>query len=155
MWDGAVGGRSMARTFPSAGTYTVTCSVIVNGRNSSITQPITVEGGAPVSDLLLDRFSVDVEWQNHSGTTGSGKRIPCPELGNQTFLYWFFSETNMELAIKAIDGGDKFWIFISGLTDVQVLITITDTVTGAVRSYRNEMGTAFQPVQDTSAFPKN
>ena len=39
-----------------------------------------------------------------------------------------------------------------GLTDVNVVLTVTDTMTGLVRTYVNPQGTAFQPIQDTSAF---
>jgi hypothetical protein len=38
------------------------------------------------------------------------------------------------------------------LTNVSVTLTVTDTVTGAVRTYTNPQGTAFAPIQDTNAF---
>ena len=46
----------------------------------------------------------------------------------------------------------RFWTFAGGLTDVQVVMTVTDTRTGAVKSYTNPQGTPFQPIQDTGAF---
>ena len=53
----------------------------------------------------------------------------------------------------ALPGG-RFWVFHTGLTDVEYTLTVTDQVTGAVRSYRREA-----PAQpelcsqaDTSAF---
>ena len=47
----------------------------------------------------------------------------------------------------------RYWVFAGGLTNVNVVMTITDTQTGAVRTYTNPQVTAFQPIQDTSAFP--
>ena len=37
------------------------------------------------------------------------------------------------------------------MTDVGVVLTATDTVTGAVRTYTNPVGRAYAPVQDTNA----
>ena len=44
------------------------------------------------------------------------------------------------------------WVFASGLTNVQVNLTVTDVVTGTTNTYRNPQSTAFQAVQDTKAF---
>ena len=50
--------------------------------------------------------------------------------------------------------GRRAWTLMraAGLTDVRVVLTVTDTKTGAVRQYTNNLGTPFQPIQDTSAF---
>ena len=47
----------------------------------------------------------------------------------------------------------RYWVFAGGLTNVNVVTTVTDSQTGAVRTYVNNQGIPFQPVQDTSAFP--
>ncbi|MEP6769608.1 MAG: hypothetical protein ABJC61_13125 [Acidobacteriota bacterium] len=46
----------------------------------------------------------------------------------------------------------RWWVFAGGLTNVEVTLTVSDLHTGAVRTYRNPLGTAFQPLQDTAAF---
>lgn len=46
----------------------------------------------------------------------------------------------------------KLWVFAGGLTNVKVDLTITDMANGASKVYHNPQGTAFQPIQDTSAF---
>ena len=59
--------------------------------------------------------------------------------------------------VKVLDAcsfAGSTWVFAAGLTNVEVVLTVTDTVTGATRRYRNPKGTAFAPVQDTSAFPR-
>ena len=48
---------------------------------------------------------------------------------------------------------DEYWVFAGGPTDVGVEMKVTDTVTGASKSYSKTFGTPFQPIQDSSAFP--
>jgi hypothetical protein len=43
-------------------------------------------------------------------------------------------------------------MFASGMTNVGVTMTVTDTMTGATRSYDNPNLTAFTPIQDTNGF---
>jgi hypothetical protein len=57
--------------------------------------------------------------------------------------------------VKILDGcalNDRFWVFLAGLTDVGVTVTVTDTWTDEVKVYTNNRGTAFQTVTDTAAF---
>ena len=54
--------------------------------------------------------------------------------------------------LNACGLNSKFWVFAGGLTNVQVDLTVTDTQTGAVKTYQNPQSTAFLPIQDTSAF---
>ena len=59
------------------------------------------------------------------------------------------------MVIKVLDGcgvNARYWTFAGGLTDVNVIATVTDTHTGTIKSYVNAQGTSFQPIQDTSAF---
>jgi hypothetical protein len=51
----------------------------------------------------------------------------------------------------SVNGG--YWFFASGLTNVGVQINVTDTLTGVNKPYSNTLGTPFEPIQDTSAFP--
>jgi hypothetical protein len=77
------------------------------------------------------------------------------QLTPDTGYLWFFSASNAEAVVKVINGcalGSHFWVFAGGLTNVDTMITVTDTVTGMVKNYLNPANTPFQPVQDTSAF---
>ena len=100
------------------------------------------------------RFSVRVNWSVPSqGTSGLGSALPL--VGGDTGHFWFFTDSNVELVVKVVDGrslNSKFWVFAGGLTNVDVTITVTDTLTGAARTYHNPPNTAFQPIQDTAAF---
>jgi hypothetical protein len=99
------------------------------------------------------RFRVEVAWEAPNGHRGSGRAV---ELTSDSGYFWFFSPDNVELVVKLLDGCfdpfDSFWFFAAGLTDVAVEITVTDTMTGAVKRYHNPLGSAFEPVFDTAAF---
>jgi hypothetical protein len=87
---------------------------------------------------------------------GSFQAAQVGPLGNSSGYLWFFSPDNAEAIVKMFPGcslGGDYWLFAAGLTNLRVVINVTDTVTGAVRTYTNPAGTAFQPIQDTAAFP--
>ena len=73
---------------------------------------------------------------------------------DQTGFFWFFISSNIELAVKMLDGralNGKFWLLYGGLSDVEYTIRVTDTVTGGVRTYRNEPGNICGRI-DTESF---
>ncbi len=99
-----------------------------------------------------NRFAVTANWTTVDGQTGAGQAV---SLTADTGYFWFFSASNVEMVLKVLDAcsvNRSSWVFAGGLTNVKVDITVRDTVTGAVRTYHNPQGTAFQPIQDTSAF---
>jgi len=70
-------------------------------------------------------------------------------------LFWFFDPANLELTVKVIDGcgvNGHRWVFLSGLTNVEVTTTVTDTEGGAKKTYSNPLNRNFRPVFDTAAF---
>ena len=85
------------------------------------------------------------------GTSGVGT---ATALTGDTGDFWFFSANNLELIIKVLDArviNNKFWVFYGALSNVEYTITITDTQTGAVKTYTNPSGN-LASVADTSAF---
>jgi hypothetical protein len=101
--------------------------------------------------FMAGRFKVTATFDAGHGNAGDAHAVPVGDSG----LLWFFSSSNIEVALKVLDGcalGGHFWFFAGGLTDVQVTLLVTDTQTGATRTYHNPLGTAFAPIQDTSAF---
>jgi hypothetical protein len=112
-----------------------------------------VAGGTRLC-LQGGRFAVDVTYVL-ADAAGSGAGTTLP-LTVDTGAYWFFSQANIEMLVKVLNGcatGNHFWIFAAGLTNVQVVLTVTDTQTGAARRYVNPQGTPFAPIQDTAALP--
>ena len=98
------------------------------------------------------RFAVRAAFDAGLDVAGDASAVP---LTDDTGYLWFFNPANVEAVVKVIDGcavGGHFWFFAGGLTDVHVVLTVTDTERGAVKVYQNPPNTAFQPIQDTSAF---
>ena len=122
---------------------------------------------ANASTLCVDRqagdkrFKIQVAFQTSQGggLSGAGTAIPLSSLGvNSGGLFWFFGASNPEMLVKVIDGcgvNQKFWVFYSAGTNAGLTTTVTDTVTGATKTYTNPDLTAAAPVQDTSALPCN
>ncbi len=103
--------------------------------------------------LADGRFQVQVRWWNFAGRTGPGRAVP---LTGDSGYFWFFEDDNLELVVKALDGGtinDRFWIFYGALTNVEFQLVVTDTVTGEVNAYLNPERT-FASRGDTTAFPR-
>lgn len=111
----------------------------------------TCEPGPGALCLLDGRFRVEVAWETGEAA-GDGTAIA---LTDQSGLFWFFDASNIELVVKALDGrpiNDHYWIFYGALSDVKYEIRVTDTTTGAVKTYFNPAGNLCgQP--DSAAFP--
>lgn len=102
--------------------------------------------------LSNSRYQVRAQWVARDGASGAGQVL---NLTGDTGAFWFFSLSNVEMVIKVLNGcglNRRYWTFAGGLTDVNVILTVTDTETGTVKTYTNPQGTPFQPIQDTSAF---
>lgn len=101
--------------------------------------------------LTSARFRVQVSWRASDGRTGAGTAVPLSE---DTGSFWFFNAANLELMIKILDArsiNGRFWVFYGALSDVQYTITVTDTESGAVKTYENPQG-RLASIADTSAF---
>jgi photosystem II stability/assembly factor-like uncharacterized protein len=105
--------------------------------------------------LLGGRFSVTLEARDpRSSQTVSGVAMSSGD------RFGFFSLPDLtgdpqfpEVVVKMIDTraiAGKFWFFYTGLTSLDYTLTVTDTVTGAVRTYLS--ATAFCGGADTQAF---
>ena len=117
---------------------------------------VTAVSGCPgdASTLCLngDRFLVRADWTDAAGNTGHAAAVP---LTGDTGYFWFFSASNIEVVVKALNGcafNSNYWVFAGGLTNVDVLLTVVDTQRGTTKTYRNTLNTAFAPIQDTTAF---
>ncbi len=116
----------------------------------SSTQPCEADGDT----LCLNggRFRVEVEWQTAGGDVGSGQVVPAGTADSG--LFWFFRSSNWELLVKVLDGcgvNGHFWVFAAGTTNVQFVLNVTDTLTGAVASYSNPPGRPADAITDTQA----
>lgn len=107
--------------------------------------------GGPVLCLNNDRFEVKVTWTTKTGA-GPGQ---ASQLTDESGFFTFFDPSNVELTVKVLNGcslGGHYWVFMSGLTNVGVRVTVTDTKAGKSKTYNNPQNQTFTPVLDTKAF---
>ncbi|MDP6581208.1 MAG: hypothetical protein QF681_11170 [Vicinamibacterales bacterium] len=98
-----------------------------------------------------NRFKIEVDWTT-SNRSGAAVLLAS---GFDTGIFYFFNPDNTELVVKLLDGceaNNHFWLFAAAATDVGYDLTVTDTDTGAVKTYTNPRGTAAPVVTDTTAF---
>jgi hypothetical protein len=98
------------------------------------------------------RFRTFMTWTTKQGQSGVGRVVQdTPD----SATFWFFDPSNTEVLVKVLDGcavNQRYWVFISGLTNVQVNISVRDLVKQTVKTYSNAQGHAFTPILDTNAF---
>ncbi|HEX2162568.1 MAG TPA: matrixin family metalloprotease [Thermoanaerobaculia bacterium] len=110
--------------------------------------------GAQTLCLTGGRFRVEVDWATSQGTSGEGQVVPGVS-SNDSGLFWFFAPDNWEMLIKTLDAcpvNDRLWVFFAATTNVELVVTVTDTETTRVKSYFNPLETTAQTVTDTDAF---
>ncbi len=137
-------GEYAASTVNNWGTWAGQVAITGSGTGPCV-------ASASVLCLNGSRFRVTASFQSPNGS-GTGQAVG---LTGDTGYFWFFSSGNVEIVIKVVDDrsfNSRFWVFAGGLTNVNVVITVTDTQTGASQTYVNPQGVAFQPIQDTNAF---
>jgi trimeric autotransporter adhesin len=153
--------RSFADTnaFPAAGSLAGPANVVLQGESPLPTVETRNERASRVPCapgptrlcLLGGRFQAEVVLEDPNVPALTGQAVPwSPDAG---FL-WFFAADNLEVGVKMVDGralNGKFWIFSASLSNLGYRLTVTDTETGASRTYRNRPG-AFASFADTGAF---
>ncbi|HKV08210.1 MAG TPA: choice-of-anchor Q domain-containing protein [Thermoanaerobaculia bacterium] len=103
--------------------------------------------------LSNGRFRVTATYRTASDPTP--KAAHTVTLTEDTGYLYFFDRKNVEATVKVLNGcgvNSRYWVFASGLTNVEVVLTVTDTKTNTVKEYTNPLNRAFRPIQDTVAF---
>ena len=109
-----------------------------------------VPGGSTLC-LNNGRFKVTATFQT-GGTTSPAQGVT---LTGDSGYFWFFAPDNVELTVKVLNGcpvNSRYWFFASGLTNLRVDLTVTDTKTGTVKTYFNPQNRVFRSILDTGAF---
>jgi hypothetical protein len=113
--------------------------------------PLSTKNRTPLS-LKGGRFEVEVRYRvPQRDEEGLGQPMAVTD---DTGVFSFFHPEIPDLAVKIVDGrafNGKFWFFTGSLSNVEFEITVTDTETGATRTYFNAAG-ELCGLADTGAF---
>jgi hypothetical protein len=140
---------TVAAADPSLRSFGVAASYSLSLACSGLT---SCRAGAETLCLDTGRFQVEAAYADSTGQSGPAQMAA---LSDQTGYLWFFGPTNVEAVVKVLDGcsvNSRYWVFAGGLTNVKVVLTVTDTKTNTVKKYTNPENATFEPIQDTSAF---
>ena len=141
--------RTVSHAWSSPGFYEVTLWTSNGSVESTASLTFLVEAADPAGACVADaqtrclqdsRYAVTVEWWN---AAGGGRGSVVRSGTNDSGLFHFFDLNNWEVLIKVLDGcalNGHVWVFGASTTDLGYVIRVTDTVTGAVKEYRNEPG---------------
>jgi hypothetical protein len=122
----AAPGEFLLRVEGPSGSISGTLAAVGSGSNPPAGEALSLLGG---------RLRVQVSWENQfNSTNGDGQPIPSTDFAG---YFWFDDERNIELAVKALDFGDRILFFYGQLTNLFFTITVTDTQTGEIKTYGN------------------
>jgi hypothetical protein len=124
---------------------------------------LTVDGTAvatataPVSaksslSLNASRFSIELSWRDAAGNTGAGRPVP---LSGDTGYFSLTPGGKAEVIVRVMDArrvNGHFWVYLSGQTNLEYTVTVTDTRTGRSKTYFNPRGERANR-RDTEAIP--
>jgi lysyl endopeptidase len=121
---------------------------------------------ATTACMLNNRFQVQVRYRgafdnNPADTNALKKSVTGFSNPNyETAFFYFNSENNIEMLVKLLDQGNTdgqgrptIAVLFGSATPLRVELTITDTVSGAVKSYRSDFG-QMRGTTDFTAFVK-
>jgi hypothetical protein len=140
------------------GAQTFSAVDVSDARLSGSLSLVVVQSGPCVPTGLTlclhgGRFRVEAQWRpTPDAALAAAHAVPRTD---ETGYFWFFDPNNVEVVGKVLDScavDERFWFFAGGLTNTDVTLRVTDTQASQLRLYSSAAGTAFAPIQDTSAF---
>lgn len=118
--------------------------------------PGTYAVGQPdVRDQISDRFDPDDERTGIFHAANTINNTLSGSEGAPPGCLWFFEPRNVEAVVKVLDACNdqgNYWVFAAGLTEVEVDLTVHDTVVGTTSTYTNPLGVGSPAIADTQAF---
>ncbi|MEM7352048.1 MAG: Ig-like domain-containing protein [Acidobacteriota bacterium] len=117
------------------------------------TSTSTCTAGGQRLCLADDRFKAELTWRNFTDPIAAGNVVPGAT--DMSGLFYFADSENWEVLVKVIDQcatSNRFWVLAGASTNLEYELKITDTETGAIKTYFNPLGTPSGSVVDTQAF---
>jgi hypothetical protein len=111
-------------------------------------------GDASLLCVNENRFQISAKFSQACSTNGSSASGDGVQTNAAGGYLWCFDPGNPELFVKVLNAcsaatGNTYWVFIAGLTNLGVTVTVTDTKTGTHKTYTNPSNTNFIPIFDT------
>jgi CSLREA domain-containing protein len=97
------------------------------------------------------RFRVTATFQDQ----GSTRAAQAQALTDESGFFAFSSPSNIELTVKILNtcaANNRYGVFLSGLTNSAVTVTVTDLKAKQTKTYTNPAGRVFQTRLDATAF---
>ena len=124
--------------------------------------PFTCAPDATTVCLNGNRFRVSIAYRNQFAVpvqTGNfvGARLNPAATNPDTAIFGFANPMDVEVVVRVVDArpfAPRFDLYYGGLTDVEYTVTVTDSVTGNSKTYRNNPGQVGGGV-DRTTFPAN
>ncbi|HEX8170820.1 MAG TPA: PPC domain-containing protein [Thermoanaerobaculia bacterium] len=151
---------SVTSSQPHTGAYTLTATLDGNSGNS------TCIANATTACLLDNRFKATLKYRgafdnNAADTNASVKNVTgFGSSTSETVFFYFNSENNIEMLVKLLDQGNTngsgqptIAVLFGSSTPLRAELTVTDTKTGAAKTYVSEFG-KMQGTTDFTAFVK-
>jgi hypothetical protein len=88
--------------------------------------------------LQKGRFQVTAEWRDPG--SGQGGQAGARPISQSSGAFHFGDPGNPELVAKIINLGNRVDVYYGTLSNLEYTLTVTDTRTGAVKTYRNTAG---------------
>ena len=105
-----------------------------------------VAGGSTLC-LNNGRFKVTANWQAPAASAVT--------LNGDNGYFWFLDPGSVEVTAKILDNcaaNGHYWLYLGGMTNARVDLTITDTQTGQAKTYTNPSGQAFRTLINRVTF---
>ncbi len=106
-------------------------------------------------NLLRRIFTIEAEWS--PDPTSDLRFGHAGRSSDRWGHFWFFSKENPELIVKILDvcpppSAYSHWVFVSGMTNLEVVLRVRDNVGRRSTTYQSNPGQPFAPILDTSTF---
>jgi hypothetical protein len=88
--------------------------------------------------LQKGRFQVTAEWRDPA--SGQGGKAGATPISQISGAFHFGNPGSPELVAKVLNQGDRVDVYYGSLSNLEYTLTVTDTKTGAVKTYRNPAG---------------
>ncbi len=117
----------------------------------------TCEAGEETLCLQDSRYAVEMDWWTSEGSESGPGRVVYEGTNDSGLFYFFEPGKGWEVLIKVLNAcglNNHVWVYGASATTLGYSIRVTDTVTGAMREYRNEADRRARAITDNLAFPE-